>query len=91
MVDIFYSCDVYNPNNPLPIYKQTTTFSQPTVPVIEDPQNPLDLVAIQNLASLLPRESSTHFSTQMLPLLHRIGGKLSLLTLENSNRSIFRS
>src|SRR5690606_22121764 len=62
IVDI--SCDVYNPNNPLPIYHSTSSYLRPTQRIFDDPYNPLDVVAVQNLAGLLPRESSVHFSAQ---------------------------
>jgi hypothetical protein len=73
LVDI--SCDVYNPNNPFPIYNSTTSYTKPTQRVIDDPSNPLDVVAVQNLAGLLPRESSIHFSAQLLPHLARLADR----------------
>lgn len=54
------SCDTTNPNNPFPIYSDSTTLFNPTVRVIEDP--PLDVVAIDHLPSLVPVDSSEGFS-----------------------------
>lgn len=64
VVDV--SCDVKNPNNPLPIYHSTTTFEKPTLRVLDKPV-PLDVIAIPTLAALLPPESSRGFSAQLLP------------------------
>ncbi len=63
------SCDPLSPMNPLPIYKSTTTFMQPVTRLIAQtgPQPALDLTAIDHLPSLLPRESSEDFSSQLLP------------------------
>lgn len=63
-----------NPHNPIPIYNITTTFDKPTVPVtniptLGNPDLPLDVISIDHLPSLLPRESSEMFSTALLPSL----------------------
>ncbi|MEM7208796.1 MAG: saccharopine dehydrogenase [Pseudomonadota bacterium] len=64
------SCDPYGDYNPIPIYTECTNFEQPAERLIES-DNPLDLVAIDHLPSLLPVESSEDFSRQLLPhLLH---------------------
>ncbi|MBI2083671.1 MAG: saccharopine dehydrogenase [Deltaproteobacteria bacterium] len=60
------SCDAGSPNNPLPIYEKTTHFKNPTLRLISGTP-PLDLMAIDHLPSLLPAESSTDFSSQLLP------------------------
>eukprot|EP01116_Phalansterium_solitarium_P003577 TRINITY_DN1439_c0_g1_i1.p1 TRINITY_DN1439_c0_g1~~TRINITY_DN1439_c0_g1_i1.p1 ORF type:complete len:1931 (+),score=838.25 TRINITY_DN1439_c0_g1_i1:91-5883(+) len=67
LVDI--SCDVASPNNPLPIYSQTTTFGSPSVRVMEEAAGvlPLDVIAIPTLPSLLPELASRNFSEQLLP------------------------
>ena len=65
------SCDPESSGNPLPIYNQATTFTEPTIRLVEN-GNPLDITAIDHLPSLLPRESSTEFSNQLLPALQRI-------------------
>lgn len=66
IVDV--SCDPYAPHNPLPIYDECTTFEEPGVEIIGG-DNPLHLVAIDNLPSLLPRESSEDFGEQLVPCL----------------------
>ncbi|EEA27229.1 Saccharopine dehydrogenase [Talaromyces marneffei ATCC 18224] len=68
------SADTTNPHNPIPIYNITTTFDKPTVPVtnipsLGNPELPLDVISIDHLPSLLPRESSEMFSTALLPSL----------------------
>jgi saccharopine dehydrogenase (NAD+, L-lysine-forming) len=66
VVDV--SCDYTNPANPLPIYNEATTFLSPTVRV-PLASGPLDVVSIDHLPSMIPRESSSDFSTDLLPSL----------------------
>lgn len=61
------TCDVGSPLNVLPVYDRTTEWDTPVRQLHERP--PLDLIAIDNLPSLLPRESSTDFSAALLPQL----------------------
>ncbi|MEW1825051.1 saccharopine dehydrogenase [Streptomyces sp. NPDC088196] len=61
------TCDVGSPLNVLPVYDRTTEWDAPVRQLRERP--PLDLIAIDNLPSLLPRESSTDFSAALLPQL----------------------
>jgi saccharopine dehydrogenase (NAD+, L-lysine-forming) len=61
------SCDPDSSFNPLPIYNSATNWEVP-VERIEASQT-LDVMAIDNLPSLLPYESSVDFSKQLLPLL----------------------
>ncbi|MER5433576.1 saccharopine dehydrogenase [Streptomyces sp. NPDC002588] len=61
------TCDVGSPLNVLPVYDRTTEWADPVRRLREEP--PLDLIAIDNLPSLLPRESSTDFSAALTPLL----------------------
>lgn len=63
------SCDVSNPNNPLPIYPAVTSFAAPTYRIPCLSPTPVDIIAIDHLASFLPRESSDLFSAQLLPFL----------------------
>ncbi len=65
------SCDPGNPGNPLPIYDRVTTFEDPVLRVI-DAVNPLDIIAVDHLPSLLPRESSIDFSGQLTPWIARL-------------------
>jgi saccharopine dehydrogenase (NAD+, L-lysine-forming) len=61
------SCDPDSSYNPLPIYNSATNWEVP-VERMEASQT-LDVMAIDNLPSLLPYESSIDFSKQLLPLL----------------------
>ncbi|BBC31585.1 Alanine dehydrogenase/PNT, N-terminal domain protein [Streptomyces graminofaciens] len=63
--------DVGSPMNVLPIYDTTTDWEHPVRRLREQP--PLDLIAIDNLPSLLPREASTDFSAALLPQLEAFG------------------
>ncbi|MFI1721571.1 saccharopine dehydrogenase [Streptomyces sp. NPDC020489] len=65
------TCDVGSPLNVLPVYDRTTEWTEPVRRLHKEP--PLDLIAIDNLPSLLPRESSADFSAQLLPLLLEFG------------------
>lgn len=62
IVDV--SCDPYGSYNPLPIYQQCTTFKTPCLTIKE--KNRLDLIAIDHLPSLLPKESSEDYCQQLL-------------------------
>ena len=68
MVIVDISCDYAKENNPLPFYKEATTWETPVYR-----WNEVSLIAIDNLPSLLPRESSIEFSRQLTPLIHRYG------------------
>ncbi len=57
IVDI--SCDYSKPNNPIAVYKAATTWEQPVIYPTEN----LKIIAIENLPSLIPKESSDHFSS----------------------------
>jgi saccharopine dehydrogenase (NAD+, L-lysine-forming) len=59
--------DVGSPMNLLPVYDTTTDWEHPVRRLRERP--PLDLIAIDNLPSLLPREASADFSAALLPQL----------------------
>ncbi|KAJ1301451.1 hypothetical protein OPQ81_008709 [Rhizoctonia solani] len=68
VVDV--SCDTTNPNNPIPIYNINTTFDKPTVPVEVGAGNPpMTVISIDHLPTLLPREASEQFSSDLLPSL----------------------
>jgi saccharopine dehydrogenase (NADP+, L-glutamate forming) len=76
------SCDPHSPYNPIPVYDDITTMTVPTVRVVDaSAANPaLDVMAIDHLPSLLPRESSEDFAEQLLPHLLDLakdGGALS--------------
>jgi saccharopine dehydrogenase (NAD+, L-lysine-forming) len=59
------ACDPGSDYNPVPVYDTATTWSAPVVRVHDAP--PLDVMAIDNLPSLLPTESSEDFAGQLLP------------------------
>jgi len=63
IVDI--SCDYNNPSNPIKIYNQSTTWLKPIYSYNEF----VDIIAINNLPSLLPKDSSDEFSEILVKLL----------------------
>lgn len=67
VVDV--SCDTTNPFNPLPIYGINTTFDSPTIDVPLTDGEPLTVISIDHLPTLLPREASEGFSADLLPSL----------------------
>lgn len=60
------TCDVGSPCNMLPIYDTVTDWAEPARRLRQGPP-PLDLIAVDNLPSLLPAESSVAFSADLLP------------------------
>lgn len=62
------TADVTSALNLLPVSDRHTTWAEP-VRRIWDGAVPLDAIVIDNLPSLLPREASNAFSTDLLPLL----------------------
>ncbi|MDS9466676.1 saccharopine dehydrogenase [Paracoccus sp. MBLB3053] len=61
------ACDPTSEFNPVKVYDHVTDWSHPVLRVAEHP--PLDVMAIDNLPSLLPLESSVDFAAQLLPVL----------------------
>ena len=61
------ACDPDSDYNPIPIYSAPTTWSKPGLNISCHP--PLDVMAIDNLPSLLPKESSIDFAEQIFPYL----------------------
>jgi alanine dehydrogenase len=89
------SCDVSNPHNPFPINNQITTFDKPIRRVI-DRELPLDVIAIDHLPSLTPRESSIDFSSQLWPYLTDLSrvdfsGKIDTESSDEKQRVWLRS
>ncbi len=76
IVDV--SCDPYGSYNPLPIYQQCTTFKNPCLQIKE--HNTLELIAIDHLPSLLPKESSEDYCQQLL---------VHLLTLTDKTQGVW--
>ncbi len=64
------ACDPTSDFNPIPVYDEVTNWDEPVRRVAEAPV--LDVMAIDNLPSLLPKESSEDFAGQMLPHLLRL-------------------
>lgn len=61
------ACDPDSAFNPVQVYDRATTWEEPALRVHDDP--PLDVMAIDNLPSMLPRESSEDFAGQLLDTL----------------------
>ncbi len=72
------ACDPDSDYNPVPVYDQATSWAAPALRVHDVP--PLDVMAIDNLPSLLPVESSEDFAEQLLP---------HLLTLDELEASVW--
>ncbi|MDQ7071643.1 MAG: saccharopine dehydrogenase [Rhodobacterales bacterium] len=64
------ACDPDSDYNPVPVYDTATTWEAPANRVATDPV--LDVMAIDNLPSMLPVESSIDFATQLLPSLQTL-------------------
>ncbi len=65
------ACDPDSDYNPIPIYSEATTWEAPALRVADAP--PLDVMAIDNLPSMLPLEASEDFAAQLLPSLLALG------------------
>ncbi|KRW98026.1 saccharopine dehydrogenase [Paracoccus sp. MKU1] len=61
------ACDPSSDFNPVKVYDRATDWAQPVIRVADHP--PLDVMAIDNLPSLLPRESALDYAGQLLPVL----------------------
>ncbi|WP_300069381.1 saccharopine dehydrogenase [uncultured Ruegeria sp.] len=72
------ACDPDSDYNPVPVYDQTTTWERPALRVATNPV--LDVIAIDNLPSMLPVESSEDYAAQLLP---------SLLTLPDLESGVW--
>ena len=69
------ACDPDSDFNPVQVYDRATTWAEPALRVHDDP--PLDVMAIDNLPSMLPQESSEDFAGQLLPTLLDLGADKS--------------
>ncbi|UWQ32992.1 saccharopine dehydrogenase [Leisingera sp. M527] len=72
------ACDPDSDYNPVPVYDRATSWEQPALRVAEHPV--LDVMAIDNLPSMLPVESSEDYAAQLLP---------SLLTLTDLDSGVW--
>ena len=61
------ACDPDSNYNPIPVYDRATTWDKPATRVSSAPL--LDVMAIDNLPSLLPIESAQDYAAQLLPVL----------------------
>ena len=66
------TCDVTSEHNLVPVNTAITSWEEPARRVADDP--PLDVIAVDNLPSLLPREASTAFSADLVPLVRDLAG-----------------
>ncbi|UWQ24921.1 saccharopine dehydrogenase [Leisingera aquaemixtae] len=64
------ACDPDSDYNPVPVYDRATTWNAPVLRVAETPV--LDVMAIDNLPSMLPVESSEDYAAQLLPSLQAL-------------------
>ncbi|MRX49787.1 saccharopine dehydrogenase [Paracoccus sp. S-4012] len=64
------ACDPTSDFSPIKVYDRATDWNAPALRVATDPA--LDVMAIDNLPSLLPAESSEDFARQLLPVLETI-------------------
>ncbi|HET9501589.1 MAG TPA: hypothetical protein VFO98_15150 [Marmoricola sp.] len=67
------TCDVTSGANLVPVNTAITTWEHPVRRVADDP--PLDVIAIDNLPSLLPREASEDFSAALSVLIGELAGR----------------
>lgn len=72
------ACDPDSDYNPVPVYDRATTWDAPALRVATDPV--MDVMAIDNLPSMLPVESSEDYAAQLLP---------SLLTLTDLDNGVW--
>ncbi|MDP2086854.1 MAG: saccharopine dehydrogenase [Gemmobacter sp.] len=61
------ACDPTSEFSPIKVYDRVTDWAQPALRVHDDP--PLDVMAIDNLPSLLPLEASEDYAAQLLDVL----------------------
>ena len=64
------ACDPDSEFSPIRVYDRATDWQAPVRRVAEDPA--LDVMAIDNLPSLLPRESTLDYAAQLLPVLETL-------------------
>ncbi|CAM3425183.1 saccharopine dehydrogenase [Paracoccus nototheniae] len=69
------ACDPDSDFSPIKVYDRTTSWDAPALRVADAPV--LDVVAIDNLPSLLPLESSTDYAEQLLPVLAQLADGLT--------------
>ncbi len=65
------ACDPTSDFSPIKVYDRATDWDAPALRVATNP--PLDVMAIDNLPSLMPVESSVDYASQLLPSLATLG------------------
>lgn len=66
------SCDPFSDFNPLPLYKEPTSWDEPIIEVARNGQNEgVEVTSIDNLPSLLPKQAAEEFSDQFIASLLR--------------------
>ena len=68
MIIVDVSCDVNNKLNPIPIYKNTSNFDNPILTIKDN----VYVISIDNLPTLLPNESSTEFSSNLINIISEV-------------------
>ncbi|WP_262690774.1 saccharopine dehydrogenase [Kordiimonas aestuarii] len=68
------SCDPFSDYNPLPLYDAPTCWKTPAIAARSQSGN-VDLIAVDNLPSLLPTEASIEFAGMMLPYLKSLSNR----------------
>lgn len=81
------SCDPTSDINPIPIYHETTSWKRPFLET--SLKNDLEILSVDNLPSLLPRESSDDFSSQLLPHLLDLNEEGELPTAFRNSQTEF--
>ena len=79
------SCDPTSDLNPIPIYDDITSWEEPFLQTCD-----LEILAVDNLPSLLPRESSIDFSDQLTPHLLNLAIKGSEDSVWKASLDIFQ-
>ena len=82
MLIIDISCDYLKHNNPIKLYNKSTTFLKP----VFNYNKYVDIIALNNLPSLLPFDSSNYFSNNFVNILLDIDDKNNYL---KNNKNIF--
>jgi saccharopine dehydrogenase (NAD+, L-lysine-forming) len=78
IVIIDISCDYQKDNNPIKLYNNSTSWKEPVFVYNKF----VDIIAIENLPSLLPYESSINFSNKCTDLLLQYGNNIWKNNLE---------
>ncbi len=82
------SCDPNSELNPIPIYEEITSWENPTVEAVGG----IKIIAVDNLPSVLPRESSEDFAEQLFPhFLEYIKKEELPLPFQNAKKSFLKS